>query len=263
MCTRWDTGAQVCQFAARANQSGSGRCGIISTMRRVLRVLSVALITAGCVILLDAGVTLAWKEPVSALYAELLQDQARAQLQDLSSSFEADPDVAEIEKITSPERRAGRLADLFEEELETGEGIGEISAVAAGIDYVVVEGTETATLEKGPGRYPETALPGQGKTIGIAGHRTTYGAPFRNIDRFKEGDEIEVEMPYGIFTYEVEKMRIVEPTATEIVRDVGRERLVLTACHPLYSADQRYAVFGQLVDVSSAGGPDSEAARAR
>lgn len=232
-------------------------------MRRILRILSVSLITAGCVILADAAVTLAWKEPVSAIYAELQQREARGQLRELERDFDSKPGVERAERIADPERRTLRLSRLFERRLETGRAIGEIRAPDAGFDYVVVEGTDTSTLEKGPGRYPETALPGQGGTIGIAGHRTTYGAPFRNIDRFEEGDEIVVEMPYGTFTYEVEKTRIVEPTATGIVRDVGRERLVLTACHPLYSAAQRYAVFGELVDVSPAGDPASGAARAR
>lgn len=232
-------------------------------MRRILRILSVALITAGCVILADAGVTLAWKEPVSALYAELRQGEAREQLRELERDFDSNPGVARAGRIADPKRRAMRLSRLFERRLETGQAIGEIRAPAAGFDYVVVEGTDGSTLEKGPGRYPETALPAQGGTIGIAGHRTTYGAPFRNIDRLEEGDEIVVEMPYGVFTYEVEKTRIVEPTATGIVRDIGRERLVLTACHPLYSAAERYAVFGELVDVSPAGGPSPAAATAR
>ena len=135
----------------------------------------------------------------------------------------------------------------------TGEGIGRIKIPS--IDRprtVVVEGTDTATLQKGPGHYPDTAFPGQGKTIGIAGHRTTYLAPFRHIDEIADGDEIVLEMPYGTFTYEVEKHEIVDPCQVEIVDDVGYERLVLTACHPLYSAAQRWAVFARLADAEPA-----------
>ena len=105
---------------------------------------------------------------------------------------------------------------------------------------------------KGPGHYPDTGFPGQGETIGIAGHRTTYLAPFREINEIADGDEIVLEMPYGNFTYEVEKHQIVDPSQVEIVRDVGYERLVLTACHPLYSAAQRWAVFARLTDASPA-----------
>lgn len=219
-------------------------------VRRIARIVSVALITAGLVILLDVGLTLAWKEPVSAAYSQLRQDRAASELEALEQRFLGDEELAEIERIANPEVRAARLADAFEPRLRTGRGIGRIEIPSAGIDYVVVEGTDTESLQKGPGRYPETALPGQGRTVAIAGHRTTYGAPFRRINEIEEGDRIIVEMPYATFTYEVTQTRIVDPGQVEIVRDVGRERLVLTACHPLYSAAQRYAVFADLADVS-------------
>jgi sortase A len=121
---------------------------------------------------------------------------------------------------------------------------------------VLVEGTDTDTLQKGPGRYPETSLPGQSETIGIAGHRTTYLAPFRHIDNLEGGDEIVLEMPYASFTYEVERTEVVEPGDVGVIRDVGTERVVLTACHPLYSAAQRIAVFGDLAGVSLFAGAD-------
>ena len=92
--------------------------------------------------------------------------------------------------------------------------------------------------------------PGRARSVGIAGHRTTYLAPFRRIEEIRDGDEIVVEMPYATFTYEVEKHEIVAPDAVEIVRNVGYERLVLTACHPLYSAAERYVIFARLADVA-------------
>ena len=75
--------------------------------------------------------------------------------------------------------------------------------------------------------------------MAIAGHRTTHGAPFRNIDQLDPGDSIEVEMPYGTFYYRVERTRIVDPTALWVKDKVGYNRLILSACHPLYSAAQR------------------------
>ena len=130
------------------------------------------------------------------------------------------------------------------------------------LDIVVVEGTDTTSLQKGPGHYSPadnkrqrklgdgSAFPGQGETIGVAGHRTTYLAPFRRIEDFEGGDEITLQMPYATFTYEVEKSEIVAPSEVEVVAncpegeycegDEPYERLVLTACHPLYSAAQRY-----------------------
>ena len=90
-------------------------------------------------------------------------------------------------------------------------------------------------------------LPGQRGTVAIAGHRTTYGAPFRKIDKVRPGDEITVVMPYGRFTYKVERTRIVPPTAIWVTQRVSYDRLILSACHPLYSAAKRIVVFARLV----------------
>jgi len=90
-----------------------------------------------------------------------------------------------------------------------------------------------------------------GGTTAIAGHRTTYGAPFRKINEIEDGDEIRVELPYGAFTYEVQKHAIVDPGDVEVVDSIGYERVVLTACHPLYSAAQRYVVFGRLTRIDT------------
>jgi sortase A len=111
---------------------------------------------------------------------------------------------------------------------------------------VFVQGTGAADLRRGPGHYPATPLPGMRGTVAIAGHRTTYGAPFHDVDDLRRGDAIELAMPYGHFTYRVERTRIVAPTATEVTGPVGYDRLVLSACHPLYSAAQRIIVFARL-----------------
>jgi len=225
-------------------------------MRRALHVLSIALITAGIVILVDVAMTLAWKEPLSTIYGSIQQGAAADELDDLTRRFLDRDDVADTgdQALTPAQagRRAEELARIFAREVVDGEGIGRIEIPGIGLGTVVVEGTDTATLQKGPGRYPETAFPGEGKTIGIAGHRTTYLAPLRKIDEIEPGDEIVLEMPYGTFRYEVEKHEIVEPSQVEIVDDVGYERLVLTACHPLYSAAQRWAVFARLERIEPA-----------
>ena len=217
-------------------------------VHRALRILSTALVTAGLVVLADVGVTLAWEEPVSSLYGAIQQQRAEGELDDLEESVSEHP-LPDVEGLTDL-RAARKLADAFEAEVANGNAIGRIDIPRIGLDAVVVEGTDTATLQKGPGHYPDTKLPGRGATVGIAGHRTTYLAPFRRINEIEEGDEVVVEMPYGDFTYAVEKTGIVTPTDVGVVRDVGYERLVLTACHPLYSAAERYVVFARLADVS-------------
>lgn len=228
-------------------------------MMRIRHIVSVALITAGLVLIADVGLTLAWKEPVSAVYGSIRQGQASGELDSVSESFLTDPDVEAAAGAAGrdPSRQAARLAGLFAKQLENLAPIGRIEIPSIGAGYVVVEGTDTAALQRGPGHYPKTVLPGQGSTIGIAGHRTTYLAPFNRIDDIDLGDKIILKMPYGNFTYDVTNTKIVDPSQTEIVRDVGRERLVLTACHPLYSAAQRYAIFADLVDIELKSNPNS------
>jgi sortase A len=115
-----------------------------------------------------------------------------------------------------------------------------------------VQGTDDLSLQKGPGHYPATAFPGLGATVAIAGHRTTYLAPFRHIDALRLGDRIVLEMPYARLVYVVQMHRIVLPTALWITRNVGYERLVLSACNPLYSAAQRIVVFARLRSLAPA-----------
>jgi sortase A len=226
-------------------------------MRRFARILSVTLITAGLVILADAGVTLAWKEPLSSIYASFKQSAGSGRLKEIRDEFLADQDVIDLGPTRDVDKRARELADLYEKKkLQDGQPFGQIKIPSVGIDFVVFQGTEEADLAKGPGHYPTTALPGQGRTIGIAGHRTTYLAPFNKIDSIDVGDEISLDMPYADFTYEVTNTKIVDPTDVQIVDDIGTERLVLTACHPLYSAAQRYAVFAELTSVNLFPGGD-------
>jgi sortase A len=122
---------------------------------------------------------------------------------------------------------------------------------AIDLDIVMVQGTDTSDLTQGPGHYASTPLPGQPGTTAIAGHRTTYLAPFRHLDALEEGDLVEIEMPYATFDYRVQGTRVVEPTDVGILHDVGYQRLVLTACHPLYSASERIVAFARLERIRS------------
>ncbi|MEK6277118.1 MAG: class E sortase [Actinomycetota bacterium] len=219
-------------------------------MSRVARIISTALITAGLVVLADVGLTLAYKEPISSLYGQLKQNAAADQLADLESRYPTAADLRAIAGVRGAEGRAKILASRFRKQVTRGEAIGRIRIPSIDISTVVVQGTDTASLQMGPGHYPETPFPGEGGTSAIAGHRTTYLAPFRHIDAIDTGDEITLEMPYATFTYRVEKSEIVDDAAVQIVHKVGYERLVLTACHPLYSAAQRYAVFGRVTDIA-------------
>ena len=127
-----------------------------------------------------------------------------------------------------------------------GEATAIIEIPRIGLERVVVEGVAVADLKKGPGHYPETPLPGQEGNAAIAGHRTTYGAPFNRINELEKGDEILVQTLQGKFRYLVTEQLIVSPSQVEVLEDKGDNRLTLTACHPKYSARQRIVVVGEL-----------------
>jgi sortase A len=218
-------------------------------MHRLLRIVSIMLITAGLVVMADAGLTLLWQEPLSAAYGSFKQGQAADQLNELETQYPTPEDLAAIAGVKGIAKKARVLADRFEPHLQEGHAIGRIKIDRIGLSIVVVQGTDTASLEKGPGHYRNTPIPGQPGTVAIAGHRTTYLAPFRHINDIEDGDEIRIEMPYAGFTYTVEKHEVVDPSDVGIIKPVGYDRLVLTACHPPYSAAHRYAIFAKLTRV--------------
>ena len=151
-----------------------------------------------------------------------------------------------LARLPNPERRLRFAAHAALRRAHEGDPVGRLRVAAIWLDEVVVNGTDSGTLRKGPGHYPRTPLPGARGTVAIAGHRTTYGAPFRRVDDLDKGDRIELRMPYGRFTYRVERTRIVPPTALWVTQRVSYDRLILSACHPLYSAAKRIVVFARL-----------------
>ncbi len=222
-------------------------------MRRTLRALSTVLIISGVLMLVDAGLTVVWQEPVSAIYAKIQQARLGDDLEDAERATPTPLEARALQSLTDNRRRMAFLARAWKRKSKIGAAVGRIGIPKIGANYVIVNGTDTAALRKGPGIYEQTPFPGAPGTTGIAGHRTTYLAPFRNIDDLERGDKVRVEMPYGIFEYEVERSRIVAPTEVSVVRRVSYDRLVLSACHPLYSAAKRIVVFARLVQATPRG----------
>ncbi|MBN1289213.1 MAG: class E sortase [Actinobacteria bacterium] len=129
-------------------------------------------------------------------------------------------------------------------------GVAHLTIPEIDVDYIVVEleGTDDQeNLKRGPGHVPGTAYPGLTGNVVIAGHRTTYGAPFRNIDLLKAGDKVIVETIDGKFVYEVTKQLKVDPGDTSVLSQEGEPRVTLSACDPPYSASKRLIVIGYLV----------------
>ena len=213
--------------------------------RRTRGTLAALLMIGGALLVLDAILTVTWQEPVSWAYSRWQQERLAARL-------ESPPPLAAAERRVvsrlGADRRLAFSARAVRARAVAGEPLGRVRMPSIGVSTVFVEGTGTEALRSGPGHYPGTPLPGARGTVGIAGHRTTYGAPFRKLDQLRRGHRVEVETSYGRFTYTVERMQIVAPTALWVTRRVGHDRLVLTACHPLYSAAQRIVVFARLTD---------------
>lgn len=206
------------------------------------RVLAVALMLAGAAALADAALTVVWQEPVSALRAHAAQPRLRAQLRALALAMPAP---------TAGQRRAavGASAAALRRRTRDGQAVARLRIPRLGLDAVVVRGTAPDDLRRAPGLLDAAALPGERGTAAIAGHRTTYGAPFRHIDRLRRGDRISVAMPYGTFRYAVEGTRIVDPGDVGVLRAVGHRRLVLSACHPVFSAARRIVVYAAQIGV--------------
>ena len=222
-------------------------------MRRALRALSTVLIVAGGLMLADAVLTLVWQEPISALYAKVVQAQLGDDLEELQTRRPSALDVAALQKLATERRRMAFLARRLRGESDEGAAVGRVLIDKIDANFVLVDGTDGNDLRRGPGIYDDVPFPGAPGTTAIAGHRTTYAAPFRRIDRLDRGDRVVVQMPYGRFTYEVEKTRIVAPSEVSVIDRVTFDRLVLSACHPLYSAAQRIVVFARLAAAQARG----------
>lgn len=131
---------------------------------------------------------------------------------------------------------------------DDGTPFGQIEIPSIGLDKVLFQGVDTATLKKGPGHMPWTPLPGQPGNAVISGHRTTYGAPFFNLDKVEVGDQIVITTALGKSTYEVRRSIIVKPTDVWVTDSMPGAWITLTTCNPKYSARQRLIVQAELVD---------------
>jgi len=143
------------------------------------------------------------------------------------------------DQIASPE-----LQQAYKErKIETGDSLTRIKIPALGLDTVVVEGVTPSALRAGAGHYPQTPLPCEGGNVAIAGHRTTYGRPFGNVDQLKPGDTIELTTPIGGCVYQVAREPyVVAPSELSVIDPTGERSLTLTTCHPRGSAAQRLII---------------------
>lgn len=216
---------------------------VVAALSAVLRVVAELLLTAGALLAALAFYLLVWTNV-----------QTAAAQEDLLQTFRTQQD----------EKPADRAAPT-----QTGDGLNVLHIPRLGSDWewVVVEGVDLKTLNKAPGHFPGTALPGQVGNYAVAGHRATHGEPFADLDRLTAGDKVYVESADGWFTYQVTWSRIIAPTHTEILAPVAGKpgepakarTMTLVTCHPRWGSTERLVVGAQLVEERSlAAGPPQE-----
>ena len=226
-------------------------------MRRKIRIAGFVMVWTG---VLTLGIV-AYQLVVTDLMNQRVQEEAR---DDLVTDFADRRDVLETPvTVTIPPDTTGTTAPTREaidfhpeEPVDEGEPLGVIRIPSIDVDWVLFGGVLPATLNQGPGHMPWTPLPGQPGNAVISGHRTTYGAPFLDLDLLEPGDVIEVETAIGVHTYTVRDTIIVSPTDVWVTDPKPGAWLTLTTCNPKYSAAQRMIVQAELTD-----GPNLEYAQ--
>lgn len=196
-------------------------------MRAVFRALGETSITAGLILMLFCAYLL-WGTGAYTQRQQLLLQRELA---------------AEKSRTAPPEPKAGQAFALL-----------RIPRLGRDYRYAIVEGVAADQLKKGPGHYPDSAMPGEVGNFVLSGHRTTYAAPFNEIDELERDDEIIVETREARHTYRVTSQDVVRPDEVEVLAPVPgkpdirpiRAFITLSTCHPEYSAAERLIVYGVL-----------------
>jgi sortase A len=198
-----------------------------------------------------------WKDPFTTAYTAYEQRRLESKLNERFESYEplrtpvaARPGEPKARAYDDVRREARRFRLASDE----GDAIARLKIPRLGLSAVVVNGTGVGDLRRAPGRHLESYMPGERELVYIAGHRTTYGAPFGSIDELRPGDPITVELPYATVVYRVTGDRIVDDNDVSVLKSPHREELVLQACHPRFFASQRYLVYARPVSVKQRAG---------
>jgi len=229
-------------------------------MRRSLRIVGTIMLAAGALMLVWAFVVWQWQDPFTALYTSWKQHQLRSQYDKRAAAFQAH-DLSHV-SLVAERRTIAADAKRYRHQTTRGEAIGRIRIPRMGVNMIVVNGTDHQTLKKGPGRDLRSFMPGENRLVYIAGHRTTYLAPFSHIDALKIGDRVTISVPYGTFVYSVTGHRIVRANDLSVLRSPRHERLELQACHPRFFATHRYIAYARLVHVDPRAGTPFDLAAA-
>jgi sortase A len=210
-----------------------------------------SLLVIGFGILAWAATVYLWKDPFTTAYTAYEQRKLESKLEKRFETWRpvrrpTSHDTAKPKLTIEDVRREARR---FRLESHEGDAIAKLKIPRMHVNVVVVNGTGSADLRRGPGRHLETYMPGERELVYIAGHRTTYGAWFGHIDEMKPGDLITIELPYATVVYRVTGHRIVDDNDVSVLTTRHHEQLVLQACHPRFFASERYLVYAAPISV--------------
>src|SRR2546425_5370445 len=194
--------------AQTANEGGWGIPLWLRLSRRTSGFFGGLALLLGVVLLADALVTVVWQDPLTAVFTQEQQKTLSKKLSATERAVLPPSTFALVKKAGNEPERMALLGWHLRESAPAGDPLGRIAIPRIGVNFVFVSGTGTDSLKKGPGHYAGTPLPGERGTVGIAGHRTTYLAPFRRLDKLRRGDAITLTLPYGWFIYGVESARV-------------------------------------------------------
>lgn len=213
-------------------------------MRRLARIAGTLMIVAGVGALAWAFTVWKWEDPFTAT---LNYFEQRRLTESYDRRLEEGTPAGTAASAVEVRTTLPRSAIKWRRSSKRGDAIARLRIPRLGLTEIVVNGTDHDSLKRGPGRYLGSAMPGEGELVYIAGHRTTYGAPFSKIDKLRKGDRVFMELPYGTFEYVITGHRIVAATETSVLESKGREQLALQACHPRFFATHRYIAYAKPV----------------
>jgi sortase A len=208
-------------------------------------------VVAGSLTLVWVVVVWRWQDPFTALYTHFQQQRLAHEYDNRAAAFH--PTAIKRHDLASELASMAVDARAYAKTLHPGDPFGRITIGRIGLKMVVVQGTDHETLKKGPGHFIHSGLPGEGRLIYVAGHRTTYLAPFSSINDIRIGDYVALQVPYGTFTYRVTRHYVVPDNDVAVLQNRGKEILRLQACHPRFFATHRYIVDAKLVGLTPTG----------
>jgi len=208
--------------------------------------LGTLILVVGLGVLAWSAAVYFWKDPFTTAYTAYEQRQLETKLDRQFEQWTPSPKPTKPVTMADVRREARRYRLASDE----GDAVARLEVPRLDLEAVIVNGTSSGDLRRGPGRHLETSMPGERGLVYVAGHRTTYGAPFSDIDKLRPGDSIFLELPYASLEYKVMSHRVVDDNDLSVLQSGGREELVLQACHPRFFASDRYLVYARPIRVT-------------